>query len=82
MKPEQVTKLGKTNRELSNKFKDDIMSTNCGIIDIFLFCDQFRAIRKLDSGLMVCQTYIFINGNLLSYKTENRTKKSITQLSY
>ena len=82
MKPEQVTKLGKTNREFSNKFKDDIMSTNCGIIDIFLFCDQFRAIRKLDSGLMVCQTYIFTNGNLLSYKTENRTKKSITQLSY
>ena len=49
MKPEQVTKLGKTNRELSNKFKDDIMSTNCDIIDTFLVCAQFRAIRKLDS---------------------------------
>ena len=30
---------------------------------------------------IVCKTYIFINSNLLSYKTENRTKKSRAQLS-
>ena len=30
---------------------------------------------------IVCETYIFINSNLLSYKTENRTKKSRAQLS-
>ena len=43
MKPEQVTKLDKKNRELSNKFNDDIMSTNCDFIDIFLVCGNPEA---------------------------------------
>ena len=29
---------------------------------------------------MVCKTYIFINSSLLLTKTENRTKKSLTEL--
>ena len=43
MKPEQVTKLDKKNRKLSNKFNDDIMSTNCDVIDIFLVCGNPEA---------------------------------------
>ena len=44
------------------------MSGNCDIIVIFLIYGQFGAIRKADSGYIVCKTYIFINNNLLSYK--------------
>ena len=44
------------------------MSANCDIIVIFPISGQFGAIRKPDSGRMVCKTYIFINSNLLSYK--------------
>ena len=43
------------------------MSENSDITAIFLFYGQFRAIWSLDSGHMVCKTYIFINSNLLSY---------------
>ena len=38
------------------------------VIVIFQIYDQFGAIRKPDSGCIVCKTYIFINSNFLSYK--------------
>ena len=44
------------------------MSVNCDVIVIFPIYGQFGAIRKPDSGRIVCKTYIFINSNLLSYK--------------
>ena len=44
------------------------MSANCNFIVIFPIYGQFGAIRKPDSGRIVCKTYIFINSNLLSYK--------------
>ena len=37
---------------------------HCHFPDFF----QFGAIRKPDSGYIVCRIYIFINSNLLSYK--------------
>ena len=59
------------------------------VIVIFPIYSQSEAIRKPDSGRIVCKTYISINGSFLSKtetfyhtKTENRTKKSLTQLSY
>ena len=67
MKLEPVTKLDKRNKTLKN-FDNDIMSKNCDIIVIFPIYRQFGAIRKLDSGHIVCKTYIFFNSNLLSYK--------------
>ena len=82
MKLEPVTKLDKRNIAVSKKIGDDVMSTSCYVIVIFPIYDQFEAIRKPDSGRMVCKTYIFINRNLLFYKTENRTKKSLILLSY
>ena len=57
------------------------MSTNCDFIVIFPIYGQFVAIRKADSGRIVCKAYIFITSNLLFTKTENRTKESLTQLS-
>ena len=44
------------------------MSANCDAIAIFLISGQFEAIRKPDSGCIVCKPYIFIKSNLLSYK--------------
>ena len=56
------------------------MSANCDLIVIFPIYGQFGAIQKQDSGRIVCKTYIFINSNLT--ETENRTKKSLIQLSH
>ena len=44
------------------------MSENCDVIAIFLIYGQFVATRKPGSGRIVCETYIFINSNLLSHK--------------
>ena len=68
MKLGPTTKLEKTKKTTSKKFGDDIMSADCDMIVVFLIYGQFGAIRKLDSGCIVCKTYIFINSNLLSYK--------------
>ena len=44
------------------------MPANYDAIVIFLIYDQFGAIQKLDSGRILCKTYIFINRNLISFK--------------
>ena len=44
------------------------MSANCDTIVIFPTFGQSGAIRKPDSAHIVCEIYIFINSNLLSYK--------------
>ena len=67
MKLGPVTKLDKRNKT-SKKIDDNLMLENCDVIVIFPIYGQFGAIRKPDSGRIVCKTYIFINSNLLSYK--------------
>ena len=68
MKLGPVTKLDKRNKATSKKFDNDVMLANCEFIVIFPIYGQFEAIRKLDSGRIVCKIYIFINSNFLSYK--------------
>ena len=68
MQLESATKIDKRNTTTLKKFVDDMMSENCDVTVIFLIYCQFGAIRKPDSGCMVCKTYILINNNLLSYK--------------
>ena len=80
MKFRSVTKLDKKNKTASKKFENDVMSTNCDIIVTIPIYGQFGAIWKPDSGCIACESYIFINSHLT--KTENRTKKSPTQLSH
>ena len=63
-----VTKLDKKNKATSKKFDDDVLSSNCGVTVIFSIYSQFGALRKSDSGRIVCKTYIFINSNLFTYK--------------
>ena len=65
---------------MSKNFDDEVMSKICDVIVIFSIYDQFGAIRKPHSGRRVFNTYVFINTFYL-IKTENRTKKSLTQLS-
>ena len=70
---EPVIKLGKMKTTSSKKKKKgkrnyDVMLENCEVIVIFLIFGQFGGIRKPDSRRMVCNTYVFINSNLLSCK--------------
>ena len=69
MKLGPVTTLDKRNKATSKKFDDDVMLKNCDVVAIFSIYGQFGAIWKPDSGRLVCQTYIFINSKLLSYKS-------------
>ena len=79
MKLGTVTKLDKRKTVKSRKFDENVMSANCDVIVIFPIYGQFEAIWKPDFGCMV-KTYIFINSNFT--KTVNRTRKSLSQLSY
>ena len=76
MKLRPVTKRDKRNTAISKRLKDDVLLSNCDVIVIFSIYGQFGAIRKSNSRRMVCNTYIFINTNVLSYKTEKRIKYS------
>ena len=51
------------------------MSANCDAIVNFPIYGQFGAIRKLNSGRMVCKTYIVISIDLLFYKNSKQNQK-------
>ena len=68
MKFGQVTELDKRNTATSKKI-DDVVSTNCDVAIFFPIYGQFAAILTPDSGSVVHKTYIFINKNVLSYRT-------------
>ena len=82
MKLGPVTKLDKRNKATSKKFDDNVMSENCDVIAIFPIYGQFGLIWKPDSGGIVCKTYISLIVIFYLTKNENRTKKSLTQLSH
>ena len=64
MKLGPVTKLDKKIKATSKNSDDDVTSENCNVIAIFPIYGQFGAIRKQNSGRIVCKTYMFINSNL------------------
>ena len=68
MKLGPVTEHDKKNKTRPKKYYDDVMSENFDVIVIFLIYGKFGAIRKPDSGYIVCKIYVFINSNLSSYK--------------
>ena len=74
MKLGPVTKRDKRNKTTSKKFDGEVISTNCVVIVIFPIYGQFGAIQKSNSARIACKTK--------KQKTENRTKKSLTQLSH
>ena len=56
MKLGPVTKLDKRNKTTSKKFYDEVISENCGhIVAIFPINSHFGAMRKPDSGRIVCK---------------------------
>ena len=67
-----VTKLDKTNTATLKKFDNDFISANCDFIIFFPVYGHISAIWKPDIGRMVYKTYIFINNNLLSYRTRKQ----------
>ena len=58
------------------------MSANCDVVVTFTICGQFGSILKTDSEHMVCNTYIFINSNLLSKLTEVLSIKIVQTCLY
>ena len=79
MKLRPVTKLDKRNKTTSKNFDEDGMSANCDVIVIFLICCQFGAI--LPDAWSVKLIFSLIATFYLT-KAENRTKKSLPQLSH
>ena len=54
MKLGPVTKFDKRTKTTPKKFGHDVMLANWDVIIIFPIYDQFGAIRKPDSGRVVC----------------------------
>ena len=77
-----VTKLDKRRETTSKQCVCSVVSENCDAIAIFPFYGKFGAIRKPDFGRIVCKTYFSLLITFYLTKTENRTKKSLTQLSH
>ena len=80
MKLRPVTKNDERNKTTSKKLRMTSCRQKCVVIVLFLFYGQFEVICKSDSRCIVRKTYIFINSNLLIYKTENKTETSQAQL--
>ena len=80
MKLGPVTKLDKWNKKTSEKIDVDVVSENCDVIAIFRIFGQFGAIQRLDSEPAKVIFSVIVTFCLT--KTENRTKKSLTQLSH
>ena len=82
MKFRLVNKLYRRNKTTSKEFDDSVMSENCNIIVIFLICVAY--LEQLESRIPDAKTIKLTFSLIVTFyvkKTENRTKKSLTQLS-
>ena len=82
MKLGPVTKLDKRNKIISKNIVVEVMLENCDVIVIFLTFGQFEAVQRPDSGQRVRKFMFSVIVAFCLTKTENRTKKSLTQLSH
>ena len=64
-----------TREKATSKKFYDVISEIYDVTDIFPIYSRSGAIRKPDSGRIVCKTYIFINSNFLSYKDWKQNQK-------
>ena len=82
MKLWPVTTLAKSNMATLKKFDDDAISVNRDLILIFPIYGKFGATgSRIPDTWSVKHTFSLIVPFYVT-KTENRTKKSLTQLSY
>ena len=79
---DQWLNLTREAKQRQKKITNDVLSEDCDVIVIFRIFGHFGAVRGADSGHRVCKTYVFINRTFSLAKTENKTKKSLTQLSH
>ena len=83
MKLGPVTKRDKENTGTSKKLDDDAMLANFDVIVFSPIYGRFAAIRKPNSRCMIYKKLTFsLTVTFYLTKPENRTKKSLTQLSY
>ena len=82
MKLEPVTKLENRNKTTSKKKGDDVIWENCDTIAIFPIYGQFGAIRKPNSGGIVCETYVFTNSNLFILEKMKAKLKNLQHSSH
>ena len=80
MKHGPVTKHEK--RNTSKKFDDDVMSANCDVILFSQFIANLKQSRKQIPNAWYIKLTFSLKIIFYLTKTENRTKKSLTQLSY
>ena len=82
MKLGPVTKLDKRKKITSKKLDVDVMLRNCDVIVIFL--DFWPVLSSPEAGFQT-QNLQKLSSVIVTFrltKTENRTKKSLTQLSH
>ena len=82
MKLGPATKIDKRNTKTSKKFDDDIMSKNCDVIAIFPISTN---LEQSGNRIPNAQSLKLIFSLIVTFyltKTENGTKKSLTQLSH
>ena len=75
MKLGPAIKVDKRSNGDVKKFNDYVISENCDVILLFPIYGQFAAIWKPNLHFSLTITFYLT-------KTENKTKKSVTQLSY
>ena len=76
-----VTKLDKRNKT-SKKIDVDVMSENYDVIVIFRIFGQFGAVRRRIPDKESAKVMFSVIATFFRTKSENRTKKSLTQLSH
>ena len=76
-----VTMFGKRNTVTLKKVTKTWCQQIMTLLLLFLIYGCFGAIRNTNSGRMVCDSFLLIATFYLT-KSENRTKKFLTQLSY
>ena len=82
MKLGAVTKLDKRGKAMSRKFEDDAMSENCGLIAIFPIYDHLEQSGSRIPDVGSAKLIFLSTVTFYLTKTENRTEKSLTQLSH
>ena len=82
MKLDPVTKLHQRNKTTSKKIDDDVMLENCDVIVIFGFLANFEQSGGRIPDTESAKVMFSVIVTFCLAKTENRTKKSLTQLSH
>ena len=85
MKLGPATNHDKRNKKMSKKFYIEVMSKNCDVIVIFRIFGKFGAVRRPDSEHRVWKSCLQSQSVIVTFcltKSENRTKKSLKQLSH